>query len=104
MQKNFPIRSPRVMVVIIEAIVNKNPSSPALRALKTFIPKPSPTTEIFNNKFTALALNSLKGFPMIWAVTKPIAKAIAGEIQGSKQTAAMTKKRILMTETDFPKI
>lgn len=102
--KYFPIKSPSVIVVVIDTIVNKKLSSPALKALKTFIPKPSPTTDIFNNQFTALPLISIKGFPMSWAVTKPKAKAIEGEIHGKRQTEAIAINKILMTENDFPKI
>jgi hypothetical protein len=102
--KYFPIRRPRIRVVVMEATVNKKLSSPALKALNIFIPKPSPTTDIFNNHFTALPLISLKGFPMICAVINPNAKAMEDEIQGKRQIEAMVINRILMTENDFPKI
>jgi hypothetical protein len=102
--KYFPIRRPKVIVVVIEATVNKKLSSPALKALNIFIPKPSPTTDIFNNQFTALPLISINGFPMIWAVTNPRAKAMEDETQGKRQTEASAINKILMIENDLPKI
>ena len=102
--KYFPMRRPSVIVVVIEATVNKKLSSPALKALNIFIPKPSPTTDIFNNQFTALPLISINGFPMSWAVTKPRANAMEDEIQGKRQTEASAINKILMTENDLPKI
>jgi hypothetical protein len=102
--KYFPIRRPRLIVIVIDATVNKKLSSPALKALNIFIPNPRPTTDIFNNQFTALALKSIKGFPIIWAVTKPNAKATEDEIQGKRQIEAMARNKILMIENDLPKI
>lgn len=50
---NFPNKVPSIKVPKIEMTVKIRPSLPAFKALCTFIPKPKPTTEIFNNKLVA---------------------------------------------------
>ena len=56
MFNHLPIKLPKIKVLKIEPIVNKKPSFPADKALFTFIPKPSPTTDICNKIFVALLL------------------------------------------------
>jgi hypothetical protein len=45
--KTIPNKYPIDKVRTIDSIVNTSPFCPAFNALSTFIPKPSPTTEIW---------------------------------------------------------
>ncbi len=78
--KIFQIKYPN-----IDIMIKTIPSFPALNALCTFMPKPSPTTEIFNKIWVALLFICRYGWPANKAISNPSNKAIGGDIKPDKQ-------------------
>ena len=88
-------------VPTIETTVNITPSFPALTALVTFIPKPNPTTETFNNILVALLLKCRYGCPTNSAIINPISNATGGDINGSRHSDATNRKIIFLVMVSF---
>ena len=66
-------------VLKIETTVKTIPCLPAAKAVSTFIPKPSPTTDTCSKMVVAFLLYERKGCPITFAVIKPSNSAIGGE-------------------------
>ena len=86
---------PVVNTVMMDTMVNNMPSRPACSALKIFIPKPKPTTDICSNQCVALCVRRSKGFSIDCANINPSNNANGGDIAGNKHTISAIIK------TDF---